>query len=214
MFFGWLIIGSLGLFGARERSTSYKLLFLGVAAVLSTVIVALAWSYSAFIIVWFTGVLMMCTISNSTVRLKLTSPKFIKALGALFIAALAAVVYEAYIIFTLTHESFNLIFGLLIAVSIFLGIALLNANIKWLSSLLLKKNVVRYSGSIAAFSYTLFLIHYPLILLLNGLNFEIDRLLLFAPMILLINEIAYCLAAVGERKHKQVARKLKNTLRI
>jgi peptidoglycan/LPS O-acetylase OafA/YrhL len=151
---------------------------------------------------------MTCAISTPRIRQKLTSPKFTKPLSALFVTALAAVVYQAYVIFTLTHESFNLPFGLLISATVFLGIALLSGNIKWLSTLLLKKRVIRYSGSLAAFSYTLFLIHYPLILFLNGLNFEIDRLLLFVPIILLINEIAFCLAAIGEKKRRQIAGKI------
>jgi peptidoglycan/LPS O-acetylase OafA/YrhL len=214
MFFGWLIIGSLGMFGKRERTTNYKLLFLAVAAVLSIILLALAWSYSVFIIVWFTGVLMMYAISNPTISSKLSNPKFTRVLGMLFIAALAAIAYEAYIIFTLTHESFSLLFGLLIAAAVYIGIALLSANIRWLTRLMLQKRVVKYSGNIAGFSYTLFLIHYPLILFLNGLNFETNRLLLFVPIILLVNEVAFILAVIGEKRHRQLSAKIKQVLHI
>jgi peptidoglycan/LPS O-acetylase OafA/YrhL len=214
MFFGWLIIGSLSFFGKRERSTSYKVLFFGGLAVLSVILVALAWSYSVFIIIWFTGVLMMAVISNATVRSKLTNPGVVKVLAAFCAASLTAVTYEAYVICTLTHESFNLLFGLLIALNVFLGILLLSGNIQWLAGWMLKKRVVKYSSNIAGFSYTLFLIHYPVILFLNGLNFEVDRLLLFVPILLLINEVALLLATVGEKKHRQLAKKIKSTLHI
>jgi peptidoglycan/LPS O-acetylase OafA/YrhL len=214
MFFGWLVIGGLAFFGIRKKPHLYKGLFLAVAAILSTVLVALAWDYSAFIVVWFLGVAMMCVVSNTSVRSKLTGHRATKIVAILLCASLVAVTYEGYVIYTLTHESFNLLFGVLIATSVFLTILLLSGNANWLSRHLLKKSVAKYSGSMAAFSYTLFLIHYPMLLFLNGLNFEVDRFLLFIPIVLLINEVAFCLATVGEKNHKKLAGKLKSALHI
>lgn len=215
MFFGWLIIGLLGLRVNNQGNTGGKLMFFGVTALLSVILLALAWDYSAFIAVWFVGVLMMCAVSSQAVRSKLSSPRAAKVLAALFAASVASVGYEACVIYTLTHESFSLLFGILISASVFLGILLLNSkNLHWLSSIILKKRIVKYSASIAGFSYTLFLIHYPLILFLNGLNLETDRLLLFIPILLLINEIAYILASFTEKKYKVLGAKIKNSLHI
>jgi len=126
MFFGWLIIGSMGTFGQQKRTAGYKMIFLVVAAILSVILVALWWDYSTFIIVWFVGVLMIYTSSSLTVRSKLARPALTKVIATLFVAGLASVGYEAYVIFTLTHESFSLLFGLLISACVFLGILLLN----------------------------------------------------------------------------------------
>jgi len=214
MFFGWLVIGGLAFLGKREKPRRYKGLFLAFAAILSFVLVALAWDYSAFIVVWFLGVASMCVVSNTKVRSKLTGHRASKIVAVLLWASLAAVIYEGYVIYTLTHESFNMLFGVLIATSVFLCILLLSGNVNWLSRNMLKKRVAKYSGSMAAFSYTLFLIHYPLLLFLNGFNFQVDRFLLFIPIVLLINEIAFCLAALGEKNHKKLAAKLKSVLHI
>jgi len=59
-------------------------------------------------------------------RSKLARPALTKVIATLFVAGLASVGYEAYVIFTLTHESFSLLFGLLISACVFLGILLLN----------------------------------------------------------------------------------------
>jgi peptidoglycan/LPS O-acetylase OafA/YrhL len=213
MFFGWIIIGSLGYFEQRQRLRGYKPFFIAVATVLSLVLAGLAWDYSAFILVWFLGVLVTVAISNPTVRSKLSGSLATKVLAILLFAALAAVGYEVYQIYTITHESFSLYLGLSLIACVFLGVLLVNSkNIHWLSSFLLKKRVAAYSAALAAFSYTLFLIHYPIILFLNGLNFTVDRWLLFVPILLLINQIAFILAYMGEKRHRQLAAKIKSAL--
>ncbi len=215
MFFGWLILGSIALSRREIAAGWFKPLFFVVAALLSVVLVALAWDYSAFIIVWFLGVAAMCAVSNPTVRSKLTGRAATWVLVGFLFAALAAVGYEAYVIFTLTHESFSLLFGLLISGCIFFGLFIVNGGaIPWLSKFMLRKRVATWSGSLAAFSYTLFLIHYPILLLLNGLNLETDRMLLFIPILLLINEVAFVIASATEKKHRVLASKIKSALHI
>jgi peptidoglycan/LPS O-acetylase OafA/YrhL len=213
MFFGWFVIGSLGHFEQRQRRRSYKALFLLVATVLSVVLVGLAWDYSAFIVVWFLGVLMMTAVCNPTVRLKLSSPAVTRVWAVLFVVALVTAGYEGYTVFAVTHESFSLNLGLSLAACVFLGIMLVNnKKIQWLSKFLLQKRVTAYSAAIAGFSYTLFLIHYPFILFLNGLNFTVERWLLFVPILLLINQVAFILAYVGEKRHRQIAAEIKKAL--
>ena len=215
MFFGWLVLGAVGFFGKQPPNTRSKILFFGVAALLSIVLVALAWDYSAFIIVWFLGAAMMYLTCNQTVRNKLSRPLATGVLVALFLLALGAVGYEANVIFTLTHDSFSLLFGLLISACVFIGLLIVNGRaLLSLSGLILKRRVASWSSSLAAFSYTLFLIHYPIILFLNGLNFEVDRFLLFIPILLLINEVAFIVASLTEKKHKVLAAKIKSALKI
>ena len=209
MFFGWLIIGGLGVLGRRQRSSSYKVMFAVVAAVLSLVMVGLAWDYSAFILIWFVGVLMMVAVSNPTFRTKLSGHKTALALVVLFVVSLAAVGYDAYYIFSFTHESFNPFFGLLISASVFLGILLLSGGAGRFSRLIQRKRVVAYTSVLAGFSYTLFLIHYPMLLFFDGLNSTTNRLVMFMPILLLINVAAYCLAYFTEKNHKKLAQKIK-----
>jgi peptidoglycan/LPS O-acetylase OafA/YrhL len=215
MFFGWIIIGSRGLSGKRQRSISYKVLFLVVAALLSLILVGLFGEFSSFIIVWFVGALMMLAFSSSTVRSKLSGYVAARVLAVLFCISLASVGYEAYVTFAFTHESFGLVFGLLISACVFLGILLLNGkSIQWISHLILRKRVVAYSSVLAGFSYTLFLIHYPIILFLNGLNASTNRILMFVPVVLLINVVAYCFANFTEKKHKELSVRIKRLLHI
>ena len=215
MFFGWIILGAVGFFGKQPSNARNKILFFGITALLSIILVALAWDYSAFIIVWFLGAVMMCLTCNQTVRNKLSSRVATGVLVALFLFALAAVGYEANVIFTLTHDSFSLLFGLLLSACVFLGLFIVNGRtFPSVSNLILKRRVASWSRSVAAFSYTLFLIHYPLILFLNGLNLEADRFLLFIPILLLINEVAFIVASITEKKHRVLAAKIKSALKI
>ncbi len=213
MFFGWLVIGSLGCFGERQQHKAYKALFVVIAALLSFIIIGLSWDYSAFIVVWFAGVLMMLLISNPTAWKMLSNSAVTKISVVLLFVALTAAAYEGYKIYSVTHESFSLSLGLVLTACVFFCITVINSkNIPSVSNFLLKKRVAAYSAALAGFSYTLFLIHYPFILFLNGLNFSVDRWLLFIPILLLINQIALILAYIGEKRHRQIAAKIKTKL--
>lgn len=209
MFFGWVILGGLAIFGRKTAKGWFKGLFLGFGILLSLIIIALAWNYSAFIAVWFVGVAALYAVTCSTVSAKLGGQVVQRVLIIFFVAAAAAVGYEAYVIYALTHESFNLLFGLLIACCVFLGLFIVNnKTVPKLSKMLLNGRVAKLSSSMAAFSYTIFLIHYPILLFINGLNFTVDRMLLFLPILLVINEVAFLLASVTENKHKVLATKI------
>jgi peptidoglycan/LPS O-acetylase OafA/YrhL len=177
------------------------------------VLLALAWQYSAFIIIWFLGVAAMLAVSNSTIRSKLTGSATTWGLATLSITTVTGVGYEAYRIYTLTHESFSLLFGLLISAAVLSGLFIVNGgNFSWISKILQSKHIVRWSTSLAAFSYTLFLIHYPILLWLNSLNLETDRMLLLIPILLLLNEIAFVIALFTEKKYKVLAKGIKQRL--
>jgi peptidoglycan/LPS O-acetylase OafA/YrhL len=215
MFFGWVTLGVAMLLRREAVAGWFKPLFYAVTAILSVALLVLAWQYSAFIIVWFLGAGVMLAVSNTAVRKKLSGRAATWILFALFFVTVAGVGYEAYNIYTLTHESFSLIFGLLISAAVFLGVFIVNdGKLQWLSKMLNGKHTVRWSTSLAAFSYTLFLIHYPLLLWLNGLNLETDRMLLLVPILLLLNEVALVIATVTEKKHKVLAEGIKRRLRI
>lgn len=213
MFFGWVILGGLMLLRREPVGGWFKPLFYAVTAFLSVVMLVLAWQYSAFIVVWFLGVAAMCALSNSAVRSKLTGRLAAWVLAAFFFASVAGVGYEAYHIYALTHESFSLLFGLLISAAVLLGVFIVNMGaFSWLTKLLRHNRIVRWSTSLAAFSYTLFLIHYPIMLFLNGLNLEGDRMLLLIPILLMLNEAAFIIASFTEKKHKALAERIKQNL--
>jgi hypothetical protein len=50
--------------------------------------------------------------------------------------------------------------------------------------------------------------------LLNGLNLETDRLLVLISFVLLLDEVAFIVASFIEKKHKQLAAKIKSALKI
>ncbi|MCW3999399.1 MAG: acyltransferase [Candidatus Bathyarchaeota archaeon] len=214
MFIGWLILGGVGLSGS-DKTRAKKAMFLAFGGAFGVVLAVLAWEYSAFILVWFLGALVMVAASSPAVQSKLKNPVAGKVLAALLVLVFAAVVWEGYVIYAVSHESFNLLFGLLVSGCVFLGLLLLNnAHLPHISGVLLRKRVAQTSHGIAAFSYTLFLIHYPLILFLNGLNMDVDRLVMFPLILLLANEVAFCLAYVGEKRHRWLATKIKSSLKI
>jgi len=213
MFFGWLIIGALGFFGVRQRRRGYKPLFVAVTVALSLVLLGLAWDYSAFIAVWFLGVLAMLAISVPFVSQKLAGAWATRSLAVFLVAAVGLTVHLCSQIYSLTHESFSAYLGVSISTCVFLSLLLVNGrNLHGASRFLLNRRVATVSAGIAGFSYTLFLIHYPLILLLNGLNFQPDRWLLFVPIVLLVNQIAFLLAYAGEKRSRQLAVKIKQVV--
>lgn len=213
MFFGWVTLGAVMLLRRESVAGWFKPLFYAVTAFLSVALLVLAWQYSAFIVVWFIGAGAMLAVSNPTIRSKLTSRAATYVLMALFLAAIVGVGYEAYSIYTLTHESFSLLFGLLITAAVLLGVFIVNSGkLTWITKMLKGKHVVPWSTSLAAFSYTLFLIHYPLLLWLNGLNLDTDRMLLLIPILLLLNEVALVIATFTEKKHKALADGIKRRL--
>lgn len=213
MFFGWVTFGLVILLRRETVAGWFKPLFYIVTAFLSVVLLVLAYQYSAFIVVWFLGAGVMLAVSNTAIRKKLTGRAATWVLAVFFLAAVAGVGREAYNIYTLTHESFSLLFGLSISAAVFLGVFIVNnGGFPWLSKLLRGKHVVRWSTSLAAFSYTLFLIHYPILLWLNGLNLETDRMLLLVPILLLINEVALVIATFTEKKHNALADGIKRRL--
>jgi peptidoglycan/LPS O-acetylase OafA/YrhL len=213
MFFGWVILGGLVLLRREKVGGWFRPMFYAVTVFLSAVLLVLAWQYSAFIIVWFLGAAAMCLLSNTGIRMKLKGRLATYFLAALFYASIAGVGYESYRIYTLTHESFSLLFGLLISSTVLLGVFIVNMGaFSWISKLLQRKRLVRWSISMAAFSYTLFLIHYPILLFLNGLNFEGDRMLLLIPILLMLNEAAFIVASFTEKRHKALAEWIQRTL--
>ena len=213
MFFGWVTLGAVMLLRREPVAGWFKPLFYAVTAALSVALLGLAWQYSSFILVWFIGAAAMLAVSNSTIRKKLTGHVAAWVLAALFFASVAGVGYEAYHIYTSTHESFSLLFGLLISSAVLLGVFIVNSGAyPWLSRILQHKRIVGWSSSLAAFSYTLFLIHYPIMLFLNGLNFEVDRMILLIPILLVLNEVAFIVALFTEKKHKVLADRIKSRL--
>jgi peptidoglycan/LPS O-acetylase OafA/YrhL len=215
MFFGWVTLGAVMLLRHQPVAGWFKPLFYAVTAFLSLAILVLAWQYSAFILVWFLGAAAMLAVSNTTIQRKLIGRAATWVLAALFVASVAGVGYEAYRIYMVTHESFSLLFGLLISAAVLLGVLIINGGAyPWLSKILRHKRIAGWSASMAAFSYTLFLIHYPIMLFLNGLNLEVDRMLLFIPILLLLNEVAFIVALFTEKKHHGLSAWIKRCLRI
>jgi peptidoglycan/LPS O-acetylase OafA/YrhL len=215
MIFGWIVIGSFRLIRKQGRSISYKVIFLVVTALLGLLLIGMYQQNSNFIIVWFVGALTMLAISSRTITSKLSSNFAAKLLGMLFLLSLASVIYAMYVIFALTGQYYDLTLGILLATCILLGVLLLNrARFKRASSLILNKHV---AGSItlgAGYSYTLYLTHYPIVILFAGLNLPGNRFLMLLPILLITNLTAFSIAHFTEKKHKELAGTIKKWLRM
>lgn len=214
MFVGWFVIGSLGLAGKRQRSASYKVMFLLVAALLSLVLATLFQEYSSFIIVWFAGAAMMLVISSEAVSGKVPSHFARTMLGILFAFSLAAALYAFYLTFNWTHDYYSVYLGLLLLTSVSLGVLFLNGNRIKQASKWVNGRVVGWVAVGAGFSYTLFLTHYPIIIFLNGLNLPINRFYMLLPILLITNATAFCIAYFTEKRHRQLSTAIKKLLRI
>jgi peptidoglycan/LPS O-acetylase OafA/YrhL len=215
MVFGWIVIGSVGLIRKQESSKSYKVIFLVVAAFLSLLLIGMYQQNSSLVIVWFVGALMMLAISSKTVNTTIASNLATRLLGILFILSLASAVYAIYATFAWTNRYYGLSLGLLLSTCVFLGVLFLNAGgFKRVSKVILNKHVVSGITLGAGFSYTLFVTHYPIVIFLNGLNLPVNRYLMFLPILLLTNLIAFVVAHFTEKKYKALARTIKKWLRI
>jgi hypothetical protein len=171
MFFGWFAIGSLGLVGKREKKKVYWVLFFAVAALLGLVLLTLFQEYSSFIIVWFVDALMMVAVSNSSFNSKLSSSIARRILGGLLLLFFVVTMLDIYVIFVWTHQFYDVFLGLLLSICVFLTILLLNGKGDTrFTKLNLNKKFVGFVSIGAGFSFTLFLIHYPILIFLNGLN--------------------------------------------
>lgn len=215
MVFGWIVIGSIGLIRIRKSGRLRKAIFLVVTALLSLLLFAMFQQNSSFIIVWFVGVFAMLTISNSTLTFKLSNSLGRKLLLILFILSLATTAFAMYAIFAWTNQYYDPLFGLILTASIFLGVLLLNVNnSKYASRLILNKHLVGLTTVVAGYSYTLFLTHYPIVILFSGLNLEMNRFVMFFLIMLTTNLIAFGIAQFTEKKHKELAKTIKKWLRI
>lgn len=214
MVFGWLVIGSFS-WWKKERGTGYKVVFLVGAGFLGLLLAGMLEQSSSFIIVWFIGVLMMLVISSETVKIKLSNRRAAEFLGVLFVVSLAAAAFAAYATFAWTKQYYDLTLGVPLALCVFLGVLLLNnGGFKQISKLALNKHVAGLTTAGAAYSYTLFLTHYPIIILLAGLNLPTNRLLMLIPILLITNLIAYTLAYFTEKRHRQIACTIKRWLHL
>jgi len=215
MVFGWLIIGALSLTGRRKRGIIYKAVFFAVAVILSLVLLGLLEEFSSFIIVWFAGAVMMLSIGNEAIRQKIANPYATKILSALLVLALAVTAFRIYTAFGLGSQYFDATAGLLVSVCLFLAVLLLNVNpAKHFSKLILDRRIVNWVTAGAGFSYTLFLTHYPIIIFLSGLNLPIDRALMFLPILLATNSIAFALSYFTEKRHRTLANAIKKRFNL
>ncbi len=212
MVFGWIVIGSVGFIRKQKSSNGYKAIFLVVAVLLSLLLIAMYQQNSSLVTVWFVGVLMMLAISSKTVDAKLSGNVVTKLLGVLFILSLASALYGMYVA-AWADRYYDLTIGILLATFVFLGVLLLNkGGFKPISKLFLNKHVASWIAIGAGFSYTLFLTHYPIIIFLNGLDLPVNRYLMFLPILLITNLIAFSVAHFTEKKHKELAKTIKKWL--
>lgn len=215
MVFGWIVIGSVGLIRKQKSSKRYKAIFLVVAALLILLLIAMYQQNSSLVTVWFVGALMMLSISSKTLNTNLSSNLGTRLLGILVILSLASAMYGMYVTFAWTDQYYGLSLGLLLSTCVFLGVVFLNAGgFKPVSKLILNKHVVSGITIGASFSYTLFVTHYPIIIFLNGLNLPVNRYLMFIPILLITNLVAFVVAHFTENKYKALARTFKKWLCI
>lgn len=152
----------------------------------------------------------MLAITSKTINIKIKNNLATLLLGVLFILLLASVLYGIYSTFAWTDQYYGLGLGLLLSACVSLGVLFFNTEgFKPISRLILNKHVASLITMGASFSYTLFVTHYPIIILLNGLNLPVNRYFMFLPILLLTNLIAFSIAYFTEKKHKELSKTIK-----
>ncbi len=215
IFFGALVIGAAAYAGSHRERKNYKLALFAVAALVGLLLVGFFDEFSGVIIVWFVGAAMMMALSSETLRNRLSSDAVKKALGLLFALCLAAAAFAVYATWAWTTQYYNVYLGLALSACVFLSVLLLNSGgLRYASKLMLKKPSAKLIATGAGYSYTLFLIHYPIIILLNGFDLPVNRFIMLIPILLITNLTAFAIAYFTERKHKQLAAAIKKLLHL
>lgn len=215
MVFGWIAIGLIRFKRNQNRSKTYTVAFLVVAALLILLLAVMLQESSSFIIVWLVGALIMLAISSRNITSKLSGNLGMKLTGLLFALSLATVMYAMYATITLTGQYYDVGLGLVLSAFMFLGILLFNrSGPKGASRLIMNKYFVSLTSVGAAYSFTLFVTHYPIIIMLNGLNLPVNRFLMLLPILLVTNLTAFCIAHFTEKKHRELAKTIKKWLHM
>ncbi len=215
MIFGWLVIGALAFTGRRHRSTVYKAAVVVGAGLLGLVLAALFSQYSSFVVIWFFGVLLMLGVGSETVRTKLAGWRQAKnAAAALLVVSLVVTAFAVYAAYSRTIDYYSVWLDIVLSICVFLGVVLLNLGMPGQTKQFFTKRSAGFIGAGAAFSYTLFLIHYPIIIILNGLDLPGNRLLMLIPILLITNLTAVGIACFTEKRHRKLASAIKRLLHI
>jgi peptidoglycan/LPS O-acetylase OafA/YrhL len=210
MLFGWV---SIQVLGKRKN----KVVFFTIAILLSLMVLGNAWvengAYVSLTIAWFLGVLMTLAISNENLNRLFERKYGIKLLGLALFLLLAGTTYAVFRTFAYTHLWYDVGLGIMLSACLFASVLYLNnagrSSGNWLSK--------RFAGALtigAGYSYTLYLIHFPIILLFNGINLQTDRWLMIGFILLITNVIAYSVAHFTEKRHKQLGKMIKHKLNI
>jgi peptidoglycan/LPS O-acetylase OafA/YrhL len=215
MFFGALVVGSLALTGKRKKSLSYKVAICVATVLFGLLLVGFCGEFSSLVAVWFAGVLMTLALSSEAVKNRL-SGNFAKAtVQVLLGVCLAAAAFAVYATFAFTNDFYNVYLGLALSACVYLAVVLLNMGcFKGPSKLMMHKPTARTITIGAAYSYTLFLTHYPIIILLNGLDLPINRFAMLIPILLITNLVAFAVAYFTERKSRQLAISIKKWMHL
>jgi peptidoglycan/LPS O-acetylase OafA/YrhL len=212
MFFGALVIGSLALAGRRRKSVGYKSVFCVAITLLGLLLVGFCGEFGSSIVVWFAGALMTVALGSQTVKSRFSGDKGTGTALALLIAGLVAAGFGLYVAFTFTHDFYSLYLGLALSLCLFLAILLLNTGKTHVSRVYRHKRAERAIALGAGYSYTLFLTHYPIIILLNGLDLPVDPWIMLLPILLITNLLAFVIAHFTEQRSRQLAAIIKKSV--
>ncbi len=215
MFFGALVIGLLTLAGKRKKNLSYKVAICVATVLFGLLLVGFCGEFSSLIVVWFVGVLMTLALSSAAFRNWLSGNFARATVQVLFAVCLAVAAFAVYATFAWTNDFYNVYLGLALSAGVFLAVVLLNMGcLRRSSKLVTYKPVARKVAIGAAYSYTLFLTHYPIIILLNGLDLPVNRFVMLIPILLITNLVAFVIAYFTERKSRQLAVTIKKLLHL
>jgi peptidoglycan/LPS O-acetylase OafA/YrhL len=214
MFFGAVVIGSLALTGRRCKSVGYRTVFCVAIALLGLLLVGFCGEFGSPIAVWFAGALMTLMLGIETLKGRFSGGKGRATALALLVASLVAAGFAVYVTFTCTHEFYSLYLGLGLSLCLFFAILLINTGKTQFSRTLAYKRADKVIAFGAGYSYTLFLIHYPIIILLNGLNLPVDRWIMLLPILLIINLVAFVVAHFTEQRNRKLAASIKKLMRL
>jgi peptidoglycan/LPS O-acetylase OafA/YrhL len=214
MFFGALVIGGLTIAGKRDRNISYQAIISLVSIMFGLIVVGFSLEFTGPVVAWSVGALFTVLFCTKTIMKKFSKDgtKSI-AQGLLLICWIFAFI-AIYATFAWINDFYNVYLGIALSTCILLTVVLLNNDQKGATKKLKLNHIAKRIAANSSFSYTLFLTHYPIVILLNGLELSINRWLMLIPILLLTNIVAYVIAHFSEKRSQPLASTIKRILNL
>lgn len=209
MLFGWVVIG----WYARKRKNPF--VFVLVLAALLIIIAGFMEQSIVLIALWFVGVAITFLMSYSELRAWTRNDRWSLPI-LLFILMTSIVGCVVRMVFAVTSANVLVdpILALFLSMILFSTLLILDNYRPGSESRATTELPRRTFAFGAAYSYTLYLVHFPLLLLLDGALTFLDKPLAMLKIFVAANLVSIPVAMFTEMRHRQLASWLKKKLNV